>query len=153
MATFIIPANWIERITEGRNWNWNYDYKEYIFNENCTIAHGLKIPQNTHGIKAMSFKDGGIIGEFDVVVLLHDDGTEAIIFDIDDNLTKAPEPLNLEDKLVIVKRMKGLLNNFGNLELAMVGYDRSKSLSSLGEHYDSLYESLFKVIKAEAEQL
>jgi len=80
--TFAIKANWIKEIREGHNSNWNYDYKEYVFNENFTESAWIRIPLNAPGIKAMDYSTGqGIQAEYSQVYL-DNDGTITTIFDI-----------------------------------------------------------------------
>jgi len=80
--TFVIKSNWIKEIREGRNPNWNYDYKEYVFNENYTASAWIRIPLNAPGIKAMNYSNGsGIEAEYNQVYL-DNDGTISTIFDV-----------------------------------------------------------------------
>jgi len=70
MTTFIIKAEWIEKIAEGYNSNWNYNYKDYIFNDNYTESYCIRVPLGTHGIKAMEYSNGqGIQNEYQRIYL------------------------------------------------------------------------------------
>ena len=81
--TFTLKANWIKEIREGKNDNWNYNFKEYVFNENYTKAAWLRIPANAPGIKAMLFSNNsGIEAEYSQVYL-DNDGTVTTLFDAD----------------------------------------------------------------------
>lgn len=80
---FELKAEWIKEIVSSRNTNWNYDYKEYIFNESYTDAFSIRIPQGAIGIKAMLYSnDSGIKEEYQKVILLNEEIRETI-FDMD----------------------------------------------------------------------
>jgi len=83
MTTFIIKTDWIKEVRDGRNACWNYDYKEYIFNDNYTNAYSIRIPQGTYGIKAMEYSNGqGISNEYQRV-FLDNNGVITKLFEID----------------------------------------------------------------------
>jgi hypothetical protein len=68
MKTFTINGETIDRVVDGHCIPWNYDYKEYIFNDEYTEAFSLRIPQGTKGIKAILMSNGsGIKEEYDRV--------------------------------------------------------------------------------------
>jgi hypothetical protein len=80
MKKFVIKAEAIEKVIQGHCIPWNYDYKEYIFNDNFTEAYSIRIPINTNAIRAMLYSNGsGIKDEYDVVYI--DNGEK--VFDID----------------------------------------------------------------------
>ena len=82
MSVFKMNAEWIERVRDGFNENWNYDFKEYIFNDNYTEAFALRIPQNALGIQAMLFSnDSGIKFEYSKVILVNGD-QEEVLYDM-----------------------------------------------------------------------
>ena len=82
MTTFRINTEWIERVRDGHNNNWNYDYKEYIFNDNYTEAYAIRVPQNALGIQAMLLSnDSGIKAEYSKVILVNGDH-KAVIYDM-----------------------------------------------------------------------
>ena len=83
MTTFIIETSWIEKIIEGYNSNWNYSYKEYIFNDNYTDSYSIRIPLGTHGIQAMEYSNGkGIANEYQRVYL-DNSGVITKVFELD----------------------------------------------------------------------
>ncbi|MCL2215444.1 MAG: hypothetical protein FWB91_00355 [Defluviitaleaceae bacterium] len=72
--TLTIKASWIKETREGRNDNWNYDYKELLLNENPAHISCLRIPVNALGIKAIEYNaDHGITNEYTQVYIDNDD--------------------------------------------------------------------------------
>ena len=83
MTTFIINTEWIDKIKDGRNSNWNYNYKEYIFNDNYTDSYSIRIPLGTHGVKAMMFSNQqGIEKEYQRVYV-DNGGIVTKVFELD----------------------------------------------------------------------
>jgi flagellar motility protein MotE (MotC chaperone) len=104
MKTFTIAIETIERVNDGHCIPWNYDYKEYIFNDEFTEAFSLRVPQGAFGIKAILMSnDSGIKDEFDRVYF-DDNGNVKKLFDIDGRderiaaLTKTVEALKAENE-------------------------------------------------------
>ena len=82
MSTFIIKAEWLKKIEDGRNQAWNYDFKRYIFNDNYTDSYCICIPVG-YGLKAMEYGNGrGIINEYNRVYL-DNNGVITKLFDLD----------------------------------------------------------------------
>lgn len=99
--TFTIEASWIKEIRDGKCDNWNYDYKEYIFNENYIESAWIRIPQNAHGIKAMDYSTGhGIQAEYNQVYL-ETDGVITTLFDINYCIAKTEITLTPEEEIAI----------------------------------------------------
>ena len=99
-----ICADWIKEVRDGHCEPWNYDYKEYIFNENYTEAYSLRIPQNAHGIKAIEMSCGSGIKEEYSRVYFDNDGKVTKLLDLDQK--KDPKDAQIEYLLSEVKSLK-----------------------------------------------
>ncbi|MDR3363326.1 MAG: hypothetical protein LBS91_00005 [Clostridiales Family XIII bacterium] len=98
MKAFTIRAEWIKEVRDGHNTPWDYDYKEYVFNDRYTDAYCLRIPQNAYGIKAqMISNDSGIKEEYARVYL--DNGEVGKLFEIDPLTPGQRKILALEKEL------------------------------------------------------
>jgi hypothetical protein len=78
----VIQSETIERVVDGYNSAWNYDYQDYIFNDKYQAAYAIRIPQGCFGIKAMLLSnDKGIKAEY-TEVEIENNGKTATIFDM-----------------------------------------------------------------------
>ena len=104
MKDFVLNAKWVNTIRDGYNKQWNYDYKEYIFNDQYTAGYSIIIPQKAYGIKAMEQSNGrGIKEEYNKVYFENGDIVTKI-FDVD--AIPDPKDLIIEDlseKIEILK--------------------------------------------------
>jgi hypothetical protein len=69
MKSFTFCPECIEKVIDGHCIPWNYDYKEYVFNDKFTDAHSIRIPQNAIGIMAILYGSNGIKDEYNRVYL------------------------------------------------------------------------------------
>jgi len=110
MSTFIIKAEWIKEVKEGFNSNYNYNYKQYIFNKNYLSSHSIRIPLGTYGRKAMEYSNGqGIKDEYTSVYL--DNGISIIkLFEMDMPDARDVQIRTLTQEIKALKEENELLN-------------------------------------------
>jgi hypothetical protein len=86
---FVIKTETIEKVVDGYNGIWNYEYKEYIFNDKYRDAYSIRIPQGCFGIKAMLLSNGRGIEEEFTEVEIEDGEKRTAIFDMPHQLEAA----------------------------------------------------------------
>ena len=106
MKGITIDARWIKEVREGRCIPWGYDYKEYVFNEYYPQAYSLRIPQNTHGIRAIELSNGSGIKDEYSLVYLENEGKLTEIF----NLNPDPKDVRIEMLLLEISALKAEKN-------------------------------------------
>jgi hypothetical protein len=85
----VIKTETIEKIVDGYNGAWNYDYKDYIFNDKYKNAYAVRIPEGCFGIKAMLLDGGrGIKAEYTEVEIVDGEKTTTI-FDMNHQVEAA----------------------------------------------------------------
>jgi hypothetical protein len=85
----LIQAETIEKVFDGYNSAWNYDYKDYIFNGKYKDAYAVRIPEGCFGIKAMLLDTGrGIKAEYTEVEIVDGEKTTTI-FDMNHQVEAA----------------------------------------------------------------
>jgi hypothetical protein len=109
MTQLIINARDIKEVRDGRNSNYGYDYKEYIYNENYTEAYSIRIPIGTHGIKAIQMSNGqGIKDEYGRVYL-DNGGKITKLFNVNEPDEKDIQIQILLKEIEILKTEKAVL--------------------------------------------